>query len=147
MDAEFGRPPTSRPPEARAERTLHVLRGGAAGQSGETCGVGSAHPLDGVHVVSGTVEEVTRVTINRNRSTVNGRAALSTIDTIASLLGRYGLVVVIGWIGALKFANFEAHQIQPLVANRPVHGLALQHLFPSTRSPRFWASSNWPPRY
>jgi reactive chlorine resistance protein C len=43
--------------------------------------------------------------------------SLSTIDTIASVLGRYSLVVVIGWIGALKFANFEAHQIQPLVAH------------------------------
>ncbi len=47
---------------------------------------------------------------------------LSTIDAIASVLGRYGLVVVIGWIGALKFANFEAHQIQPLVANSPFMG-------------------------
>jgi reactive chlorine resistance protein C len=47
---------------------------------------------------------------------------LSTIDAIASVLSRYGLVVVIGWIGALKFANFEAHQIQPLVANSPFMG-------------------------
>ena len=53
----------------------------------------------------------------------------STIDTIASVLGRYGLVIVIGWIGALKFANFEAHQIQPLVANSPFMGW-LYHLFP-----------------
>ena len=48
--------------------------------------------------------------------------SLSTIDTIASALGRYGLVVVIGWIGALKFADFEAHQIQPLVAHSPFMG-------------------------
>jgi reactive chlorine resistance protein C len=47
---------------------------------------------------------------------------LSTIDAIASVLSRYGLVIVIGWIGALKFANFEAHQIQPLVANSPFMG-------------------------
>lgn len=45
------------------------------------------------------------------------------------MLGRYGLVVVIGWIGALKFANFEAHQIQPLVANSPFMGW-LYDLFP-----------------
>ena len=31
-------------------------------------------------------------------------------------------MVVIGWIGALKFANFEAHRIQPLVANSPFMG-------------------------
>jgi reactive chlorine resistance protein C len=47
---------------------------------------------------------------------------LSTIDAIAAVLGRYGLVVVIGWIGALKFANFEAYQIQPPVANSPFMG-------------------------
>ena len=53
----------------------------------------------------------------------------STIDTIASVLGRYGLVIVIGWIGALKFANFEAHQIQPLVSNSPFMGW-VYHVFP-----------------
>ena len=54
---------------------------------------------------------------------------ISTIDNIASVLGRYGLVIVIGWIGALKFANYEAHQIQPLVANSPFMGW-LYHLIP-----------------
>jgi reactive chlorine resistance protein C len=53
----------------------------------------------------------------------------STIDTIGSILGRYGLVVVIGWIGLLKFYNYEAHQIQPLVANSPLMGW-LYHIFP-----------------
>jgi reactive chlorine resistance protein C len=56
-------------------------------------------------------------------------ARTSTIDAIARLLGRYGLVVVIGWIGLLKFANFEAHQIQPLVANSPFMRW-LYHIFP-----------------
>jgi uncharacterized membrane protein YkgB len=70
-----------------------------------------------------------RMTINRNRSTINWSAAVSTIDSLASILGRYGLVVVIGWIGALKFANFEAHQIQPLVANSPFMGW-LYNIFP-----------------
>jgi reactive chlorine resistance protein C len=55
----------------------------------------------------------------RNNRSVVDMAKISTIDAIASFLGRYGLVVVIGWIGALKFMNFEAHQIQPLVANSP----------------------------
>lgn len=47
---------------------------------------------------------------------------ISTVDAIASFLGRYGLVVVIGWIGALKFVTFQAHQIQPLVASSPFMG-------------------------
>lgn len=50
----------------------------------------------------------------------------SAIETIASVLSRYGLVIVIGWIGALKFANYEAHQIQPLVANSPWMGWVYQ---------------------
>ena len=69
------------------------------------------------------------MTINRNWSTIDGSSAVSTIDTIGSMLGRYGLVVVIGWIGALKFANYEAHQIQPLVANSPFMGW-LYNIFP-----------------
>lgn len=39
---------------------------------------------------------------------------------IAGLLARYGLVVVIGWIGLLKFTSYEAQGIQPLVAHSPV---------------------------
>jgi reactive chlorine resistance protein C len=55
---------------------------------------------------------------------------LSTIDNVAGFFGRYGLVVVIGWIGALKFANFEANQIRPLVANSPFMGW-LYDIFPT----------------
>ena len=37
----------------------------------------------------------------------------------AGYLARYGLVIVIAWIGALKFTAYEAYAIQPLVANSP----------------------------
>lgn len=46
----------------------------------------------------------------------------SALDAVAAVLSRYGLVLVIGWIGALKFADFEAHQVQPLVAHSPFMG-------------------------
>ena len=36
------------------------------------------------------------------------------------MLARYGLALVIGWIGALKFTSYEAQGIQPLVAIRPL---------------------------
>jgi len=36
------------------------------------------------------------------------------------LLVRYGLVVVIAWIGALKFTTYEAAAIQPLIAHSPL---------------------------
>jgi len=65
----------------------------------------------------------------RNSPKAGGMVTISTIDRVASFLGRYGLVVVIGWIGALKFANFEAHQIQPLVANSLFMGW-LYDIFP-----------------
>jgi uncharacterized membrane protein YkgB len=38
---------------------------------------------------------------------------------VGGALARYGLVVVIAWIGALKFTSHEAQAIQPLVANSP----------------------------
>jgi uncharacterized membrane protein YkgB len=41
------------------------------------------------------------------------------IAVAAGLLARYGLALVIGWIGALKFTSYEAQGIQPLVANSP----------------------------
>ena len=63
-------------------------------------------------------------------TTLNTVLRTSVIDTIASVLSRYGLVIVIGWIGALKFANYEAHQIQPLVANSPFMGW-VYHVFPA----------------
>lgn len=44
----------------------------------------------------------------------------STLSTISSVLLRYGLVLVIGWIGLLKFTDYEAHGIEPLVANSPL---------------------------
>jgi reactive chlorine resistance protein C len=59
------------------------------------------------------------MTSTSNRLINDNALRVSTVQTIAALLGRYGLVLVIGWIGALKFANFEAHQIQPLVAHSP----------------------------
>ena len=55
--------------------------------------------------------------------------ALPAVDTVAAALLRYGLVIVIGWIGLLKFAQYEAHQIAPLVAHSPFMGW-LYKVFP-----------------
>jgi reactive chlorine resistance protein C len=44
---------------------------------------------------------------------------LSDLGTVVS---RYGLVLVIFWIGAMKFSAYEANGIQPLVANSPFMG-------------------------
>lgn len=47
-------------------------------------------------------------------------SADSTLSRFGALAARYGLVVVIAWIGALKFTAYEAEGIEPLVANSPV---------------------------
>lgn len=41
------------------------------------------------------------------------------VKTWGGTLIRYGLVLVLGWIGAMKFTGYEAEAIQPLVANSP----------------------------
>lgn len=38
----------------------------------------------------------------------------------ATMILRYGLVVIIGWFGLFKFTPAEAQAIQPLVANSPL---------------------------
>lgn len=43
-----------------------------------------------------------------------------TIERVGGLFARYGLVVVIAWIGAMKFTAYEAQAIQPLIANSPL---------------------------
>jgi len=55
--------------------------------------------------------------------TTQATAEVRVPETVATRVGgamaRYGLVVVIGWIGLLKFTSYEAQGIQPLVANSP----------------------------
>jgi uncharacterized membrane protein YkgB len=48
------------------------------------------------------------------------RVPTTAISRVGDGLARYGLVVVIGWIGLLKFTAYEAQGIQPLVANSPL---------------------------
>lgn len=42
------------------------------------------------------------------------------IRGLGEFLIRYGLVLVLGWIGAMKFTNYEAQGIQGLVASSPL---------------------------
>jgi reactive chlorine resistance protein C len=42
------------------------------------------------------------------------------VATVGRYLVRYALVVVIAWIGALKYTGYEATAIQPLVAHSPI---------------------------
>ena len=42
------------------------------------------------------------------------------VKKIGAFLLRYGLVLVLGWIGAMKFTAYEAEGIQALVATSPL---------------------------
>src|SRR5262247_3256513 len=57
--------------------------------------------------------------ITRSPAT-SAMAAEHPLATAGRLMVRYGLVVVIAWIGALKFTTYEATAIQPLIAHSPV---------------------------
>jgi uncharacterized membrane protein YkgB len=52
---------------------------------------------------------------------VRGKTLLSSRVEAAGLrLARYGLVVVVGWIGLMKFTAYEAEGISTYVANSPL---------------------------
>jgi uncharacterized membrane protein YkgB len=42
------------------------------------------------------------------------------VAAVGRELARYGLVVVVGWIGLMKFTAYEAEGISPFVANSPL---------------------------
>lgn len=44
----------------------------------------------------------------------------SQAEAVGRELARYGLVVVVGWIGFMKFTMYEAEGIRPFVANSPL---------------------------
>jgi uncharacterized membrane protein YkgB len=57
----------------------------------------------------------------------------ASLDGIGMGLLRLGLVIVLVWIGGLKFAKYEAEGIVPLVANSPVMSFFYHHPAPEYR--------------
>lgn len=56
----------------------------------------------------------------RPRILAQAAAVAAIAESLAALLLRYGLVLVIAWIGAMKFTAYEAGGIQPMVSNSPL---------------------------
>ena len=48
------------------------------------------------------------------------RAISSQVEAVGRELTRYGLVIVVGWIGLMKFTGYEAEGIRLFVANSPL---------------------------
>ena len=58
---------------------------------------------------------------------------VSNLDRVGMGLLRAGLVVVLLWIGGLKFASYEADSIVPFVAHSPLTSFLYHHLAPEYR--------------
>lgn len=61
------------------------------------------------------------------------RAVASTKEIAVSLL-RLALIIVLLWIGGLKFVKYEADSIVPLVANSPAMSFFYRHRAPEYRA-------------
>ncbi len=60
--------------------------------------------------------------------TASRRGLSTSIQALGTHLVHYGLVLVLAWIGAMKFTAYEANGIQPLVANSPMMSWVYQLL-------------------
>jgi len=58
---------------------------------------------------------------------VNVLSGLSKLDRLAMGVLRFSLVLVLVWIGGLKFVDYEADSIVPLVANSPIMSFLYHH--------------------
>src|SRR5262249_12776896 len=68
---------------------------------------------------SGRVQE--RVMTTLMQDTAHERKAMSSrVEAVGRALARYGLVVVVGWIGLMKFTAYEAEGIRLYVTNSPL---------------------------
>jgi len=61
------------------------------------------------------------------------------VQAVGSLVLRYGLVLVIGWIGLMKFTEYEAKGIQPLVAHSPL----MSWMYDFSRDIRRWGARSF----
>ena len=61
-------------------------------------------------------------------------ARAASLDRLGMGLLRLGLVVVLIWIGGLKFASYEADSIVPLVSNSPLMGFFYHHPAPEYKA-------------
>ncbi len=61
-----------------------------------------------------------------NTATAGSVRSLTMVQTSVQKAGtivlRYGLVLVIAWIGMMKFTSYEANGIKPLVSHSPLMG-------------------------
>jgi reactive chlorine resistance protein C len=64
--------------------------------------------------------QTTTMTYSTGRSVARTQEIISRITALGHRVLRYGLALVIGWIGMMKFTGYEAQGIEPLVAHSPL---------------------------
>src|SRR5260370_2787461 len=64
----------------------------------------------------------TTMTHSTGRSAARTGEIISSITALGHRVLRYGLALVIGWRGMMKFTGYEAQGIEPLVAHSPLLG-------------------------
>jgi reactive chlorine resistance protein C len=70
-------------------------------------------------------EEMAHTTLNRYSTEMKLTQAQEIVASITAFghrVLRYGLALVIGWIGVMKFTAYEAQGIEPLVVHSPLLG-------------------------
>lgn len=58
--------------------------------------------------------------ISQQSNSASAGSCTQRINGLGIHVTRYGLAIVMIWIGAMKFTSYEAEGIQPLVANSPL---------------------------
>jgi uncharacterized membrane protein YkgB len=71
---------------------------------------------------SRTMAHTATMTHSTGRSAAQAEEIISRITALGHRVLRYGLALVIGWIGMMKFTGYEAQGIEPLVAHSPLLG-------------------------
>lgn len=60
-------------------------------------------------------------TAEQENTVFHGNHSLSwRVEAVGREFARHGLVVIVGWIGLMKFTGYEAEGIRPFVANSPL---------------------------
>jgi uncharacterized membrane protein YkgB len=68
-----------------------------------------------------THDAASATSMEQEHTTAHEKSSLSSrVETAGRELARFGLVVVVGWIGLMKFTAYEAEGIRLYVANSPL---------------------------
>ena len=68
-----------------------------------------------------TEDAATATKEKQRRNVINAQSSISSwVELVGRGLARYGLVVVVGWIGLMKFTAYEAEGISLYVTNSPL---------------------------